>query len=203
MRMTDSRGRRIGLCISLLFIAALAAPSAFAERVTMLDVWLDYDRGGHTYLAQDLPFAEATIVVVHPGTSRAATTYLITLDGAPLAVLGAGQHVVWRTAPRILILGMQSRDGLHLTHFLRAEPGGTYYFRTSRQGLGRTTPAEGQALVEVRRPAHVTADCSVGLPPHPLRRAGLTGNVLHDRDGALPRARPAPAGSPRRGTRPS
>ena len=56
----------------------------------MLDVWLDYERGGHTYLAQDLPFAEATIVVVHPWTSRAATTYLITLDGAPLAVLGAG-----------------------------------------------------------------------------------------------------------------
>jgi len=56
----------------------------------MLDVWLNYERGGHTYLAQDLPFAEATIVVVHPWTSRAATTYLITLDGAPLAVLGAG-----------------------------------------------------------------------------------------------------------------
>jgi len=89
-RMTESRGPRIGLCISLLFIAALAAPPAFAERVTMLDVWLDYERGGHTYLAQDLPFAEATIVVVHPWTSRAATTYLITLDGAPLAVLGAG-----------------------------------------------------------------------------------------------------------------
>ena len=157
-RMTDSRGPRIGLCISLLFIAALAAPPAFAERVTMLDVWLDYERGGHTYLAQDLPFAEATIVVVHPWTSRAATTYLITLDGAPLAVLGAGQHVVSRTAPRNLILGMQSRDGLHLTHFLRAEPGGTYYFRTSRQGLGRTTQAEGQALVEFSRPADVRAD---------------------------------------------
>jgi hypothetical protein len=136
--------RLIGFCISVLYIAALAAPPAFAERVTVLDVWLGYESGGHTYLAQDLPFPEATIVVVHPWPSRAATTYLITLDGAPLAVLGAGQHVVWRTAPRDLILGMQSRDGLHLTHFIRAEPGGTYYFRTSRQGLGRATQAEGK-----------------------------------------------------------
>jgi|SRR5262245_8197454 len=156
--MTYSRGRRIALCILLLIAALAAARPAVAERVTMLDVWLDYERSGHTYVAQDLPFAEATIVVVHPWTSRTAMTYLITLDGAPLAVLGAGRHVVWRTAPRDLILGMQSRDGLHLTHFLRAEPGGTYYFRTNRQGLGRTTQAEGQGLVEFSTPADVRTD---------------------------------------------
>jgi hypothetical protein len=103
-------------------------------------------------------------VVVHPWTSRGATTYLITLDGAPLAVLGAGQHVVWRTAPRDLILDMQSRDGLQLTHFLRAEPGGTYYFRTSRRGLGRTTQAGGQALVEFSRPPDVQADWARAVP---------------------------------------
>jgi hypothetical protein len=148
----------IWVCISVLCVAVLAAPRAFAERVTILDVWLNPQSDEHTYLAQDLPFPEATIVVVHPWTSRAARTYLITLDGAPLAVLGAGQHVVWRTAPRDLILGMQSRDGLQLTHFLRAEPGGTYYFRTSRRGLGRTTQAEGQALVEFSRPPDVQAD---------------------------------------------
>jgi hypothetical protein len=83
---------------------------------------------------------------------------LITLDGAPLAVLGVGQHVVWRTAPRDLILGVKSGDGQYLTQILRAEPGRTYYFRTSRRGLGRTTPAEGRALVEFSTPAEVRPD---------------------------------------------
>jgi hypothetical protein len=152
--------RWIGLCVGVVCAAALAAATAvFAnERVTILDLWLDHESGEHAYPAQDLPFPEATIVVVHPWTSGAATTYLITLDGAPLAVLGVGQHVVWRTAPRDLILGIKSRDGLHLTQVLRAEPGGTYYFRTSRQGLGRTTQTEGQGLVEFSRPAEVQLD---------------------------------------------
>ena len=75
---------------------------------------------------------------------------MITLDDAPFALLGAGHYVVWRTAPRDLILGMKSRDSLHhLIQALRAEPVGTYYFRTSRQGLERATQAEGHALVEL------------------------------------------------------
>ena len=144
--------RRIAICVGVLW-ALVAVPTFATERVTLLGVGLiDYEP---LYSAQDLPFPEATIVVVHPWTFNSATTYLITLDDAPLAVLSVGQYVIWRTPPRDLILGVKSRDGLHLIQALRAEPGGVYYFRTSRRGLDRTTQAEGQALVEVSTPAEV------------------------------------------------
>ena len=147
--------RRIRVCVGVLWVALLGAvtPTFANERVVQLGVGLvDIEP---VYPAQDLPFAEATIVVVHPWTFAPTATYLMTLDNAPLAVLSTGQYVVWRTAPRDLILGVKSRDGLHLIQALRAEPGGTYYFRTSRRGLDRTTQAEGQALVEVSTPAEV------------------------------------------------
>jgi len=150
------------LIVSVLWVAALAvvAPACTIEHATTLGM-IDDESGKHVYQATwalELPFPDATIVVVHPWTSVVATTYLITLDDAPLAFLGVGQHVVWRTMPRDLILGMKSRDGLHLTQVLRAEPAGTYYFRTSRRGLERTTQAEGQALVELTGPAEVSPD---------------------------------------------
>ena len=137
--------RVIGLCIGVLWALGAATPTFANEHAVGVGL-IDHEQA---YPAQDLPFAEATIVVVHPWTSGVATSYLITLDDAPLALLGAGHYVVWRTAPRDLILGMTSRDSLHLIQALRAEPGGTYYFRTSRRGLERTTQAEGQALVEL------------------------------------------------------
>jgi len=142
--------RRIAICVGGLW-ALVAVPTFATEQVTPLGVGLiDYEP-----LAQDLPFPEATIVVVHPWTFNPATTYLITLDDAPLAVLSVGQYVIWRTPPRDLILGVKSPDSLHLIQALRAEPGGVYYFRTSRRGLDRTSQAEGQALVEVSTPAEV------------------------------------------------
>jgi len=143
--------RRIVACVGVLWVLVAVTPTFASERVLAVGL-IDHE---HIYAAQDLPFPEATIVVVHPWTSRAATTYLITLDDAPLAVLGVGQFVVWRTAPRDLILDVKSGDGLHLIHAVRAEPGGTYYFRTSRRGLERTTEAEGQALVELSTPPDV------------------------------------------------
>src|SRR5262249_7229559 len=138
--------------VGLLWVAVLAViTSACAnQHATTLSVGLISSE--FVYPAQDLPFPEATIVVVHPWTTGVATTYLITLDSAPLAWLSVGQHVVWRTAPRDLILGIKSRDGVHLTQLLRAESGATYSFRTSRHGLARTTHAEGQALVELSAP---------------------------------------------------
>ena len=144
------------LCVGVLWAAALVVTPAFAdERATTLGMWWI---GQHVHPAQDLPFAEATIVVVHPWTFGVGTTYMITLDGAPLAVLSVGQHVVWRTMPRDLILGMKSRDGLHPPQVLRAEPGGSYYFRTSPRGLDRTTEAEGRALVELSTPFEIQLD---------------------------------------------
>ena len=143
--------RLIRLCVGFLWALGAVTPTFANERALGVGL-IDHEPVSS---AQDLPFAEATIVVVHPWTSAAATTYLITLDDAPLAVLGAGQYVVWRTAPRDLILGMKSRDGLHLIQALRAEPGGTYYFQTSRRGLERTPQAEGQALVELSTPSDV------------------------------------------------
>jgi len=132
-------------CVGVLWVAMLVVSPAFAdERVTTLGTWMI---GSQVYLAQDLPFAEATIVVVHPWTFGVDTIYVVTLDGAPLAALKMGQHVIWRTAPRDLILGMKSRDGLHPPQALRAQPGGNYYFRTSPRGLDRTTEAEGRSLV--------------------------------------------------------
>src|SRR5262249_28316869 len=120
--------RVIGLCIGVLWVLGAATPT-FANEHALGVGLIDHERA---YPAQDLPFAEATIVVVHPWTSGVATSYLITLDDAPLAVLGVGQYVVWRTAPRDLILAIKSRDGRdYLIQALRAEPGGTYYFRTS------------------------------------------------------------------------
>jgi hypothetical protein len=119
--------RRIGLCIGVLWAAALGAVALTAAEAgaTPHGVGLiDHAGDGRVYPAQDLPFPEPTIVVVHPWASGVVPSYLITLDDVPLAVLSPGQYVVWRTAPRDLILGMKSRDGLHLIHALRADPGG-------------------------------------------------------------------------------
>lgn len=143
------------LCVALVVIITSACTN---EHTTSLGVDPESSRE-YVYPAQDLPFPEATIVVVHPWTTGGVDmAYLITLDSALLARLSAEQHVVWRTAPRDLTLGMRSRDGVHLTQVLRAEPGGTYFFRTSRHGLDRTTQAEGQALVELNTPAAVQLD---------------------------------------------
>ena len=134
-----ARRRWRGLIVVLMF----AATPTFADNI----------QGGGLHgpypVRQDLPFAETTIVVVHPWTFGAASTYIITLDGAKLAALGAGQHVVWRTTPLDLILGMKFPDGLHPTEVLRAEPGRTYYFRTSFSGLDRMTETEGRSLAQL------------------------------------------------------
>jgi len=144
------------LCVGILWAAALAViPACAHEHAATLGVWRI---SPHVDPAQDLPFAEATLVVVHPWNFGVAVTYMITLDGAPLAALSVGEHVIWRTAPRDLILGMKSRDGVHLTQALRAEPGGSYYFRTSPRGLDRTTDAEGRALVGLSKPGAVQLD---------------------------------------------
>src|SRR5262245_56640434 len=93
------------LCVAVLAVITSACTN---EHATTLGVGLTDHESSREYVypAQDLPFPEATIVVVHPWMSGVAIVYLITLDSAPLARLSAGEHVVWRTAPRDLILGM-------------------------------------------------------------------------------------------------
>ena len=87
---TEMPMRLIGLCVGVLCILGAVTPT-FANQHALGMGFIDHD----VYPTQDLPFPEATTVVVHPWTSRATTTYLITLDDAPLAVLGVGQYVVW------------------------------------------------------------------------------------------------------------
>jgi len=144
------------LCAGIFWAAVLAYVPAFADSPPPL---LGMCPQEHSAIwVQDLPFGETTLVVVHPWTFGVSTTYVITLDGAPLAALGAGQHVIWRTAPRDLVLEMKSRDGLHPPQNLRAEPGRTYYFRASSRGLERTTEAEGRQLVEISSHVEVQID---------------------------------------------
>jgi hypothetical protein len=93
--------RWIGLYIGVLWAAAIGAVALTAAEAgaTPPGVGLiDHEGDGRVYPAQDLPFPEATIVVVHPWASGVVTSYSITLDDVPLAVLSAGQYVVWRTA---------------------------------------------------------------------------------------------------------
>ena len=144
------------LCAGIFWAAVLAYAPAFADLSRpLLGVW---EQAHSAIWVQDMPFAETMLVVVHPWAFGVSTTYLITLDGAPLAALGAGQHVIWRTAPRYLVLGMKSRDGLHPPQNLGAEPGRTYYFRASSRGLERTTEAEGRQLVEISSPVDAQLD---------------------------------------------